>query len=313
MSGASFHTADETGSNGQPRPPVTVSFEPRFCANHVVDLTAGCCFGCLYCPFASIGARLRGVSRPTALGLSRLNDLTRPQSVLLSPASDAFAPQAVESTHTLLSYLLSHGTTVGIVTKGIIPERTLALLAEYRPQVEGVAVGVTGLNDHRNGVLEPGCPLARRRLDNIDRLAERGLPAALRLDPLFPILDDQPDALTALVKEAARRGAYAVTATYVFAWGRYLRRLQREPLLAESCRLLTERAPMEGGAAFSVPLARKLETYGFLADVASEHGLWFNTCGCKDWRVPEGGRVFACCRNFLFLKRPVGRPARPGR
>src|SRR5439155_533504 len=86
MSGASFHTADETGSNGQPRPPVTVSFEPRFCANHVVDLTAGCSFGCLYCPFAAIGARLRGVSRPTALDLSRLNDLTPPPSVFLSPA-----------------------------------------------------------------------------------------------------------------------------------------------------------------------------------------------------------------------------------
>lgn len=294
-------------SNSQPRPLVTVSFEPRFCANNVVDLTAGCSFGCLYCPFAAIGARLRGVSRPTALDLARLNEITPPPSVFLSPASDAFAPQAVENTHALLSYVLSRGTTVGIVTKGIVPERTLALLAEYRAQVEGVAVGVTSLDDHRNAILEPGCPPARQRLDNIDRLAERGLPAALRLDPLFPILDDQPAALTALVEEAARRGAYAVTATYVFAWGRYLRRLRRQPLLAEPCRWLTERAPMEGGAAFSVPLARKLETYGFLARAASEHGLWFNTCGCKDVRVRESGRVFATCRNVLFLKRSEGR------
>src|SRR3989449_4126452 len=248
MSGASFHTADETGSNRQPPPPVTVSFEPRFCANHVVDLTAGCSFGCLYCPFAAIGARLRGVSRPTALDLSRLNDLTPPPSVFLSPASDAFAPQAIESTHTLLSYLLSRGTTVGIVTKGIVPERTLALLADYRPQVEGVAVGVTSLDDHRNTVLELGCPSARQRLDNIDRLAERGLPAALRLDPLFPALDDGPTALTALVEEAARRGASAVTATYVFAWGRYLRRFGGAPPLARALPVVSGRAPVGGGA-----------------------------------------------------------------
>src|SRR5207247_5310148 len=174
MSGASFHTADETGSNGQPRPSVTVSFEPRFCANHVVDLTAGCSFGCLYCPFAAIGARLRGVSRPAALDLSRLNDLTPPQSIFLSPASDAFAPQAVESTHTLLSYLLPRGTTVGIVTKGIVPERTLALLVEHRLQVEGVAVGVTRLDDNRNTVLEHGCPPTSQRLEHIARLADRG-------------------------------------------------------------------------------------------------------------------------------------------
>src|SRR2546427_11103598 len=123
MSGASFHTAAETGSNGQPRPPVTVSFEPRFCANHVVDLTAGCSFGCLYCPFAAVGARLRGVSRPTALDLSRLNELTPPPPVFLSPPSDAFAPQAVESTHPPLPGLLPRGPTVGIVTNPIAPER----------------------------------------------------------------------------------------------------------------------------------------------------------------------------------------------
>ena len=113
------------------------------------------------------------------------------------------------------------------------------------------------------------------------------------------------------MREAALRGAHAITATYVFTWGRYLRRLEREPLLAESVGLLTERAPMEGGVAFSVPLARKLETYGRLAEVAAEHGLWFNTCGCKDLRVRESGRVFATCRNVLFLE-PAGDATRTG-
>jgi DNA repair photolyase len=296
------------------RPLFAVEFEPRFCANYVADLTAGCSFGCIYCPFAAVAARRRGVRHPTAVDLGGLDRLPVPSSVFLSPASDAFAPQAVESTHALLSYLLPRGTTVGIVTKGIIPERTLGLLGEYPSQIEGVAVGVTSLDDRRNAVLEPGCPPASARLDNIDRLAERGVAAAVRLDPLFPIVDDDPEALTAIVKEAAQRGAYAITATYVFAWGHYLRRLQREPLLAESCRLLNERAPMEGGTAFSVPLGRKFATYGFLAEVASAHGLWFNTCGCKDLRIRESGRVFASCRNVLFMKRsesPLTRTAEP--
>jgi hypothetical protein len=198
------------------------------------------------------------------------------------------------------------------VTKGIIPERTLALLADHRSRVEGIGVGVTSLDDERNAILEPGCPPARERLANIDRIAAHGLPSALRLDPLFPLLDDRPTALAALVREAADRGAHAITATYVFAWGRYLRRLQREPLLAESCGLLTERAPMEGGTAFRVPLARKLETYGMLANMAGRRGLWFNTCGCKDLRVRASGEVFATCRNVLFLARSSAarRPAR---
>ena len=173
-------------------PAVAVTLEPRFCANSVVDLTAGCTFSCIYCPFAAIGARRRGVSQPTPLDISDLERLPVPPSVFLSPASDAFAPQAVVNTHALLAYLLPRGTTIGIVTKGIIPEPTLALLADHRPQIEGIAVGVTSLDQRRNRVLEPGCPAAHERLTNLDRLAAYGLPAALRLDPLFPILDDEP-------------------------------------------------------------------------------------------------------------------------
>ena len=284
------------------RPRLGIEFEPRFCANHVVDLTAGCSFRCIYCPFADQGARLRGVTKPTPVEMAPLEELAAPPpTVFLSPASDPFAPQAASNAHAMLRYLLPRGTVVGILTKGIIPEHTLDLLAQYPRQVEGIGIGVTSLDDERNHVLEPGCPPARERLQNLDRLAARGLPGVLRADPLFPNLDDSMDAFTMLVDEAARRGAIALTATYVFAWGRYLRRLRREPLTAASAALLTERTPMEGGTAFSVPLARKLETYGFLADLTGRMGLWFGTCGCKDLRVRESGKVFASCRNGFLL------------
>jgi DNA repair photolyase len=284
------------------RPALAVDFERRFCANFVADLTAGCSFGCIYCPFADASARRGGVRHPTAVDMAGLRALVVPPSVYLSPGSDPFAPQAAGNSHAFLAHVLGGGTTVAIVTKGIVPERTLDLLAAHRTQVEGVGVGVTSLDERRNRAVEPGCPSARERLDNIDRLAARDLPAALRMDPLFPDVDDHPRDLAVLVEEAARRGAYAVTATYVFAWGRWLRRLRREPLLARAVRFLDERAPMEGGTAFSVPLERKLETYGRIAELAAARGLWFNTCGCKDLRVRACGRFFASCGNALFLR-----------
>lgn len=283
------------------RPRLRLDFEPRFCANHVVDLTAGCSFQCVYCPFADQSAHRHGVSRPTAVDMKPLGDLPAPPTIFLSPASDPFAPQAVSNTHALLAHLLPRGTVVGILTKGIIPDATLDLLARYPRQIEGIAVGVTSLDDTRNGHLEPGCPPARARLDNLDRLAVRNLPGVLRLDPLFPELDDRPEALAALVDQGARRGALAITAAYVFAWGRHLRRLRRDPLVAASARFLTERAPMEGGTAWSVPLVRKLATYARLADLAGHRGLWFNTCGCKDLRVRESGLFFTRCRNAFLL------------
>jgi pyruvate-formate lyase-activating enzyme len=286
---------------GSGRAAVQVEFEPRFCGNHVVDVTAGCSFACIYCPFSDIGARRYGTSNPIGLDADRLDALPAPPSVFLSPASDAFTPQAAPRTHAVLEHLLPRGTTVGILTKGIIPDRTLDLLAAYPRQVEGVGIGVTSLDDARNAVLEPGCPPAGERLRNLDRLAERNLIAAIRIDPMFPDLDDAPAALETLLDEAARRRANAVTATYVFAWGRYLRRLRRAPLLAASVAQLTEAAPMEGGTALSVPLDRKLETYSRLATLARERGLYFTTCGCKDLRVRDQQPFATRCRNpFVF-------------
>lgn len=282
-------------------PPITVGFEPRFCANHVVDLTAGCSFGCIYCPFSDIEARRQGATRPVAVDLERVASLPAPPTVFLSPASDAFAPQAAPGTHTVLEHLLPRGTVVGILTKGRIPDRTLDLLARYPSQIEGIVIGLTSLDDERNQVLEPGCPPATERLDNLTRIAERGLTSALRLDPLFPVLDDAPDAIERMVDAAAARHAVGITATYVFAWGRYLRRLRNTPLLTTSVAHLTERAPMEGGTAFSVPLGRKLDTYARLSALARARGMRFSTCGCKDLRVRAQGPFDTTCRNSLFL------------
>jgi DNA repair photolyase len=282
-------------------PAVSVDFEPRFCGNHVVDLTAGCSFACIYCPFSDIEARRQGASHPTAVDMAQLASLAVPPTVFLSPASDPFTPQAASKTHQLLEYLLPRGTVVGILTKGSIPPRTLDLLATYPQQVEGIVVGLTSLDDARNRILEPGCPSAMQRLENLSRVSARGLIAALRLDPLFPMLDDAPASLEELLDEAAARRATGITATYVFAWGRYLRRLREEPMLAESVALLNERSPMEGGTAFSVSLSRKLETYARLAQLSRDRGLRFSTCGCKDLRVRGENAFDTTCRNSAFL------------
>jgi DNA repair photolyase len=283
---------------------VRVEFEPRFCSNHVIDATAGCSFGCLYCPFSDLSARARGARKPTALALPSSEALPAPASVFLSPGSDPFTPQAAGITHDILCSLLPRGTKVGILTKGLIPERTLDLLAAYPSQVEGIGVGVTSLDEQRNRVLEPGCPPASERLTNLDRVASRGLVAALRIDPMFPELDDDRPSLERLLDEAKRRGANAVTATYVFAWGRYLRRLRKYPIVEPALAQLTEVAPMEGGSALSVPLSRKIATYSLLAELARQRALYFNTCGCKDLRVREVAAFPTSCRNPFFFQPP---------
>src|SRR5262249_25134543 len=151
--------------------------------------------------------------RPTAVDLDSLGAMGATPTLFSSPASDAFTPQAVPGTHALLAHVLPRGTRAGIVTKGSIPEATLDLLARHADSLEGVAIGLSSLGDARNRVRDPGGPPARQRLRNIDRLTERGITTVLRMDPLFPVLDDDPAALESLVEEAAARRALGVTAT----------------------------------------------------------------------------------------------------
>lgn len=299
------------GASHLPRHSMQVEFLPRMCGQHVADVTIGCTFGCLYCPYAARAAERFRIPAPTRVDVSAISAQPAPESVCLSAASDAFAPQAAQQTHAILENWLSRGTLVTIVTKGVIPLRTLDLLREFRSQVEGVSIGVASLEAHRNRIIEPGAPPASARLVNIDRLAARGIPVVLRMNPIFPIIDDSPNALGEVVAEAARRGSWRIMGAYVFAWGRYLRRLRRVPFLSESCRMLTERAPMEGGGtAFSVPLSRKRETYTRLAELALIHGLEFNACACQDLRLQGTVPYPTSCRNQKFLERMRSLPGR---
>ena len=197
-------------------------------------------------------------------------------------------PRPLRSAHALLAEWLPQGTIVAIVTKGVIPERTIDLLAEFRGQVEGVSIGLASLDDRRNHIVEPGCPPAAARLAR--HRAVRGATRARGRCAWIRSSRASTMATRASGRwspRAKRRGASGIVAGYVFAWGRYLRRLRREPLLADACRHLTERAPMAGGTGWSVPLARKLTLYTHLAELAHSHGLFFQTCGCKDLRLHD--------------------------
>jgi DNA repair photolyase len=59
------------------RPTLSMHSEIRMCGQNVVDLTAGCSFGCVYCPFAEQNERRHGVSRPTLADRQRWPALLR--------------------------------------------------------------------------------------------------------------------------------------------------------------------------------------------------------------------------------------------
>jgi DNA repair photolyase len=294
------------------RPKVEIKREPHSCNMYAVDLTIGCENECKYCHFSKLNQE-RWLKRyplckdfPIPVDLSPIYEMEHlPESVVyLSPSSDAFTPQARELTHELLSFMLPKGVIFTISTKCIIPDKTIGLLKRYHHLIEGIAMGITNLDDERNKLLESTCPMAKERLEHIRQLKEIGCKIGVRMDPLFPLIDDTDENLNSTIKEIAKAGAVHISGTYFFSFGRFLKELRKIPRLKESLRMMKEKTYPVGGVALSPSLEYKKTTYEKMNEICKQYGINFATCGCKEIRLREE-KYSLICRNLDYYTNRV--------
>lgn len=288
-------------------PEFKIHFEPRFCYLFAADCSIGCDNGCIYCHFAEASKaehKLLDATTAVPVDITSLYTLTNiPSPIFLSPSSDPFAGANKDLTHEVLSYLLPKGIEFIILTKCVIPPATLKLIEKYKDQFEGIGIGITNLDAERNKVIEPRCPSANERLKGLKDLVQTGVKnVRLRMDPMFPLVDDNDDNLLSMVQTAADLKVYGITATYIFSFGNFIRRFNREPLLKESVKCINEKNPLQGGVALTVPLDQKIKVYDKLFALCQARGIDFSTCGCKESRLREMGYSLTC-RNPDFYSR----------
>ena len=58
------------------------------------------------------------------------------------------------------------------------------------PKITSVQFSISGINERLNKLIEPGAPLAMKRLKALKTLSERGFLTAVRINPLFPMYPD---------------------------------------------------------------------------------------------------------------------------
>ncbi|MGH8895661.1 MAG: radical SAM protein [Egibacteraceae bacterium] len=187
----------------------------------------GCSHACPYC-----------FARPTHryLGLSPLGDfertivvktnlvevlrreLARPswtgERVAMGTNTDPY--QRCEGRYRLMPGViaaLAQGLTpFSILTKGTLITRDVDALRAAAEDVSVAAALTVGTLD-RNlwREVEPGAPSPQARLDAVAALNSAGIPTGVMIAPIMPGLNDQPDALDALVDAAAAAGAVHIT------------------------------------------------------------------------------------------------------
>ena len=193
--------------------------------DYVINPYTGCQFGCIYCYATFMG---RFVNEPRsnwgnyvyvkANAVELAGDQLRKwgakrkeSSILFSSVTDPY--QGVEHkfrlTRGILEVLVESGYLgpVSILTKSPLVSRDVDLLNQLNAEV---GLTVTTTDDRLSRYLEVSAPLASRRLDTLEKLAQAGIRTYVFVGPLLPHFRYQPEQLDDLFDAIAGTGAKEV-------------------------------------------------------------------------------------------------------
>jgi DNA repair photolyase len=190
----------------------------------LVNVAAGCSFGCLFCPWRHHGTKSRTeIQLRTNLAavlekelISRRRAGRLPAGVAVNLSTDSFQPIAplLAITHEVMGLLLSEGIEVFIQTKGHIPEGFEGL---FRAHARGIHVQVCmfSMNENLTSLYEPKAPKPQARLDSIRRLREWGIDVRGRIEPLIPFISDTAGHMEELIRHMRSAGISKTSAAYL--------------------------------------------------------------------------------------------------
>lgn len=172
-----------------------------------------CGHGCVYCYSVKFPG-FRGDARPRLSLVENIEEMAKNTRsklpVMISPATDPYQP--LESrfmiTRRCVEVLGSHGFPLLVVTKSSLVTRDIDIL---RGTKAVVAMTVTTLSDEKARVIEPNAPPPSERIEALERMADEGIAAVARIDPLIPTFNDGDVELEDLVRALAGAGVKHIT------------------------------------------------------------------------------------------------------
>ena len=176
----------------------------------------GCSHGCLYC-YATSYIRAKNARPKKDLIKRLLHDLRRidpHRPINMSTSSDPYTPEERKYmlTRKALKILVPMGFRILITTKGIIVMRDIDIISGGNV---AVMITITTLRRDIARKMEPNAPSPEKRIEAVRILNESGIPVGVRIDPVIPLINDDPNELVELVDEVVDAGAqHIVTSTY---------------------------------------------------------------------------------------------------
>jgi DNA repair photolyase len=159
-----------------------------------------------------------------------------------------------------------------------------------------VSLTITTDDDKIAKIIEPYAPPASKRLKTVETLIRNGVPTSVRIDPIIPFLNDNPENL---IRKLASTGVPHVTgSTYKVKLDNWQRLSITLPKIAERLKPLY----FENGEKISryvyLPRDLRLKLMKTLGTLAEKYGMKFGTCreglNSLNTAVCDGSWLLSC-------------------
>jgi DNA repair photolyase len=259
----------------------------------------GCDHQCIYCYASSYIPNFKDI-RPKKELLAQLNREAAKlngETISIANSSDPY-PRVEASaglTRRCLEILSESHCKIQIITKSNIVTRDDDLLSKIPSTV---ALTITTDEDNLAKIIEPLAPPPSQRLRAAQDLIKAGIPVSVRIDPIIPLVNDQPKKL---IETLASIGIKHLTcSTYKANADNWMRLTQAMPKIAEKLKPLYFQQGEKIGGSTLLPKDLRYKLLKEMRDFALANGMKFgvcregltqlNTAACDgSWLMPKTG------------------------
>ncbi|XES76536.1 MAG: radical SAM protein [Candidatus Bathyarchaeia archaeon] len=238
---------------------------------------SGCDHGCLYC-YASSYVQNFTECRPKKDLLPTLRREAaklKGEIVSISNSSDPYPRMEANLgwTRQCLELLAASNCRIQIITKSNLVTRDDDLLTKVP---SAVALTITTDDDPLAAVLEPHAPSSSERLRAVKDLMGAGIPVSVRIDPIIPLVNDDPSRL--ISKLAALGVRHITSSTYKPKPDNWRRLSQALPAVAEKLKPLYFQQGERVGGNTLLPKDLRLKLLSNVREMALAQGMTFGVC-----------------------------------
>ncbi len=186
-----------------------------FGISYNMNLYRGCQHGCVYCDTRSECYRIGDISgikikkNAPALLRKELKSKKRKGTIGTGSMNDPYMPleKEIQLTRKALEIISEWKFPVHIITKSDLVTRDIDLIKEISKTYAAVSITITTASDNLAKKLEPNASTTTERFKALESLAKSGIYTGITCMPLLPFLNDSPENIRNILKQARDCGA----------------------------------------------------------------------------------------------------------